>query len=275
MELVDEDFHRSPLSRPSRLEIAAVDKRYPLIEVGRDIDVRLLLRKAGSGSALDVYIQVENSEGIEPVDAATSIGALQESVREIVVPCKVTAPTSLASMKGFVHWRNLDQSEDRKDFEVLLEGQSSDVDWEHLAREDPYSLEPVSTEERLAGRREILGELIARSTYSSVGSSVIYGQKRVGKTSLAKALAAHVAKTQGEDYKVLYLETGAFRNPDPLVTVENLGRRLCQELRNSDRRLAGLEMPDFRGALAPLDEVLQEASRCASESHTAWNPRAY
>ena len=47
--------------------------------------------------------------------------------------------------------------------------------------------------------------------------------------------------------------------PDPLQTVNTLGRKICEAIVRSDKRLETVVVPEFDGALAPLDDFLREA----------------
>ena len=49
------------------------------------------------------------------------------------------------------------------------------------------------------------------------------------------------------------------------MTISNLGRRLCEEVRDADKRLAGVPIPLFDGALQPLGDFLRECSAVAED----------
>lgn len=60
-------------------------------------------------------------------------------------------------------------------------------EWETLLKNPPYSLNAVTKRDRLVGREAILDRLILNA--ASGTSTFIWGQKRVGKTSVAQVLA--------------------------------------------------------------------------------------
>src|SRR5262249_46088635 len=80
-------------------------------------------------------------------------------------------------------------------------------------------------------------------------------QKRVGKTSVVKALRSRLATLFPTDYLVVLLESGDFVHPTGARTLQALGERLARAIRN-DKRFAGLPAPVFEDALAPLGELL-------------------
>ena len=85
-----------------------------------------------------------------------------------------------------------------------------------------------------------------------MGSAIVFGQKRVGKTSLVKTLANRLAKEFPGTYTTIYLETGEYGRPDPVGTIEALGRKLCDELRLADLGLGIYPDTPFRRGLRRL-----------------------
>src|SRR5439155_6367837 len=135
-----------------------------------------------------------------------------------------------------VSWRNFDLSLAKHRESFQFDAQRSDVDWAGLTQRDPYSLEPVTTEAELVGRADILAELVARAQAPSIGSSYLFGQKRVGKTSIVRTVKSHLSKLRLADYLVIYLEAGDYITGDAKTTIDTLGHTLCDAIRSSDDR---------------------------------------
>ncbi len=154
-------------------------------------------------------------------------------------------------------WTNFDKTSDSTEALFELEGQRTDIDWDSLSVDNPYDLEPVSTEDELVGRTEILNQLIAQSKAKRVGSSFIYGQKRVGKTSIAKTLKTRLTSTFSASHLVVYLEMGDCIDPDAKTTIKQLGKRLCREIRRANNNFSNLPIPEFEGSLSPLSDFLE------------------
>ena len=112
---------------------------------------------------------------------------------------------------------------------------------------------------------EILNQLIALTTGTNVESAFVRGQRRVGKTSIAKALASHLDERFPSDYVVVFLEAGDYVAQDAPTTIQFLGRKLCRAIKRSSPRFAGLEVPVFEGALSPIIDFLEDAKALAPE----------
>lgn len=123
-----------------------------------------------------------------------------------------------------MNWEDFDGTTRRREDEFVLNAQRAGIDWAVLAQREPYSLEPASSERDLVGRRELLHRLLALTGVgtSDVGSAILSGQKRVGKTSIARALESRLSDV---GYHVLYLLSGDYVCPSPEETVATLGRR--------------------------------------------------
>ena len=76
-------------------------------------------------------------------------------------------------------------------FSVVAKGQRTDVKWEDLALREPYSLEVVH-EGDFFGRKDAVRRILRRLGPDSMQSCYITGQKRVGKSSLARVVEAQI-----------------------------------------------------------------------------------
>lgn len=258
IELLDSHFQSSPISKPAELTIEKVEKKYPFYIPGKEIELFFIVKNVGPGYAFDVEIEAESK--IPITQKIQFLGQIEpNSSIEVQIPCKTeNSEKEGISVTIKVNWRNFDGSSKSHSDTFKLECQRSDIDWEKLKKERPYSLEPVTTEDELVGRSKILDELESLVTdKNGVGSAFIYGQKRVGKTSIAKTLKTRLEKYYPE-FLIIYLERGDYIYPDAVNTIESLGRRLVKEIRSSNKKFANLEIPEFKGALSPLSEFLDD-----------------
>lgn len=69
--------------------------------------------------------------------------------------------------------------------------QVTEPDWEALLASPPYSLNPIRRPDRLYGRDSSLRKL--RLAAMAGASTFVWGQKRIGKTSLLQVLAAELS----------------------------------------------------------------------------------
>lgn len=82
--------------------------------------------------------------------------------------------------------------------------QVSEPDWQSVLLNAPYSLNPIREPDRLYGRESSLHKL--RLAAMSGASTFVWGQKRIGKTSLLQVLAAELASHS--DFTCLLLRMG-------------------------------------------------------------------
>ncbi|MDQ3691540.1 MAG: hypothetical protein M3406_16215 [Chloroflexota bacterium] len=263
--VVDRHFHRSTASSPALLDAAGREKRYPLHVEGLSFDVGVTISNRGDGLPDDVVLAIDDTtQNIEVSTPHLYVGRLDQKEWAVRIPCRVVKAESEALITGHVRWTNVDSSVGRSDFVLVCEGQRTDLDFDSLANEEPFSLEPVTSADELVGRGDLLQQLVGLTRKKALGSSILYGQKRVGKTSLAQALASRINSDDG-DLRAIYLEAGDYRTPDPSETVSNLGRKLCNEIRSLHPALAFLEVPPFGGSLVPLADFISQAKKLSAD----------
>jgi hypothetical protein len=261
LDLLEKHFKEHPLSKPANLTIDKSEKKYPFYIKDKEIDLSFIVRNNGPGYAFDVYLEFEATITAKKSELYIGdIEPLPASVR-IEIPCKIERPQGRVLVSVKINWTNIDGSHEERSCDFELEGQRSDIDWEVLEKEEPYGLEPVTTEEELVGRREILNQLESLTKRKHLGSAFIYGQKRVGKTSIVRTLKNRLDSLQSPNLLIIYLEAGEYIHPDPETTIENLGKRVVREIQMADRRFDSLDVPNFEGSLSPLAEFLESVTR--------------
>jgi len=254
---INKDLQQFDFCKPTKLTIQPYEKNYPLHETGRDINFVFIIENKGPGYAYDVQIFiVSHFENISIPEPFHHLGTIEPSSQRFEIPAKVKEREELAFIEVELEWKNFDRSISNKYSEFELKGQRSNLDWEKIELEQPYSLEPIETEDDLVGREKIIKDLIRQSHAKSVGSSYIFGQKRVGKTSIAKALKSQL---ETDDFLVVYLEGGDYICPDPKDTVEKLGIKLCQQIRDATPYFTHLPIPKFKdGAFSSVIDFLDK-----------------
>jgi len=259
--LLDKDFYKSPLSKPADLRVKKSEKKYPLFSENTQFQLSLSVQNSGLGQAFTVSLDVLDNENISPSRSNFYLGDIGTESINLEIPCEVSQPSTRACLLIKLNWRNFDQSEGKEELLVEIQNQISNIDWDNLATEEPYSLEPVKNEDELVGRTKILDQLIARLKSKNISSSYIYGQKRVGKTSIAETLKARLYKLSLNDYLTIYLESGDYVHPDPIRTIEALGKKLCEKIKQYDPRFQSLPVPEFNGALSTFSNFLDSVIR--------------
>lgn len=257
--LLKEDFAQNKASKPAEVIVVARDKKYPFHTTGQEIHLSLSVTNHGPGYANGTTLTILTEDCLEILDDCgyTTPGRLRPAEQHYVnALVRVKSPVQSTTIACEVAWKDFDRSEKKCTFYLNLAAQNADINWINLAKQNPYSLEPVQTEEDLVGRKDALDKLISTFDSRTVGSAIVRGQKRVGKTSIAKTLGNEL-KNRG--FLVIYVEQGDYIDPDPRRTVAKLGELLCKRLRREETRLRQMTPPNFSDALAPLADFLDDA----------------
>lgn len=256
-DAVTADFERNPVANPAELLLAAAEKKYPLSEIGREIDFRLNVINEGQGPAIDVELTIVDTEGMEVLRTEQYLGWLEGRQRQVVVP-GVVKPGAATVIAAEVSWRNADGTTRNADAILSFQAQTTDVDWEALEYENPYDLEPVHMPDELVGRGSALRKLMGLARAKSLGNAIVTGQKRVGKTSIVRTLESELLTETAEPF-VVYIEAGEVITTTPQGTLAELGRTIAERIRSSDECLSELPIPDFEESIAPLGPFLDRA----------------
>jgi len=267
-QALDDFMLASPLAQPANIDILEVKKKYPLSSAGTTIRMTFQVKNGGLGSAQDVLFRVEEvgADSLHIEKKEWYLGTVSESLVNICVPIFVSEDTPATAITTSVTWRNYDRSEVRREYIFDLEQQRKDIEWDRKKFLDPFSLEPVEDEAELVGRTDVLEELTSLAYAKSVGSCYLYGQKRVGKTSVVKTFLNKLLKSNGPNCPIaIYLERGEFGGTDQLATIQNLGNKLSQKLKECDRRFDHLTPPVLGDTLVPLNTFLEAIHQVAPE----------
>lgn len=241
------------LADPASLSLEPLSKKYPLHIDENEIDIRLVLHNLGDGTAFDVQVEIEGTHDLKLERSELSIGTLApRSSRTLHFPARVLQSQPLALLGASVHWMNFDRRPSSFNTDLELEGQDPNIDWMSLAKSRPYSLD-VAIGDRFVGRASDLDRLRGYVNSPNPGSLYLWGHKRVGKTSLIRALADSLHASD-DDFAVVYLET--IRELTPAETTDAMCRRLVARLRAADPRFADVAEPTYTGTLSPLNDFL-------------------
>ena len=175
-------------------------KKYPIDQTGETIRLHVELVNEGGGSAEQCAITF-----IAPSDAQYSfLCAMPIYVNPIpagrysTLECPLRLNSSFDSLKISVNicYKDIFGRPYQFNSAVIVECQAREVDWDELLLSSPYSLTPVSSPERLRGRSNVLNRL--KLNVAAGNSTVIWGQKRVGKTSIAQIFCALNAQSKND-----------------------------------------------------------------------------
>lgn len=258
-------FEASPFSKQAYLEIHPTLRKYPLHVKDIELLISLEIRNIGKGIAFDVEIGLIESIGLLPVGSVSRISDIALGSMIVEIPA-LTDPNTIdrgvnATCEFHLSWVNTDGTSEDKRITVDLEPQDYNIAWDDSRYDDPYSLEPVTQEDDLIGRSEILDRIIGILTTPAVGSLYIFGQKRVGKTSLAKVALKQMGKIQNT--LCIFINIGTIATPDPVRAINKLTERLVRTLK---RQIPATENFEFKAddSLTPLSDILEMSTLLGS-----------
>ncbi len=262
---IQEDFKHNDAIQPTTVSITPLDRKYPFHITGRKLELKFRVENEGPGYAFDVEIHSEDADkGLKLCCPMVNLGTLahhqsSDIVFETVVENEIKGSPAVI---GQVSWRNFDKSRKSKDFFFELPPQRADLNWDNLKFMQPYSLEAIKRAEDLVGRTELIQQLCAKLLSGEIESSIIHGQKRVGKTSIAKVIQANF--DQKSNYTVIFVSIGDLDKITPEKFVTSLGEAIVDEV-SYHPDFAGMEKPTFEGALSPLSRYFKNVKRLSPE----------
>ena len=253
------DFESSPLNQPASLSLTDLGRKYPFAVPDADVRLTFAVENKSEGTALDAELSIEIDDCLSPPSRSQFLDQIDagERLEPVEFRAKVVIPTEKPVLILWtLTWQDGDGSSETSEGSIELQAQRSDIPWDALQYAQPYSLEPVTTADELIGRSEQTTILISKLRAPNVESFCIYGQRRVGKTSVVTTLED---MPELQNVTILNLQTGEFIVPDAQETINTLGQTICTALLTQNSRLTPLKIPQFAGALTPLTGFLTAA----------------
>lgn len=260
------DIFRCDISPVSQQPYIA-SKKYPLQEVGREFLIRIPLQNTGPGLAKDVEIHFfEEEKSSISLNSKQNIGNIRAGLFEIAIEALILEPSTEASFGFIISWRQQNSPTRKERTETcIIQAQKSDIDWNELAYEEPYSTE-VAEGDEFIGRSTKLESLLSRLLKAKMQSTYITGQKRVGKTSLAKATISRLENhSRGSKISSHYVEWGEVAKPDPQSAVQSLGLNIARFLKENSDIDIDLGNFDFTGSISSLNEIATKIKKLQPE----------
>lgn len=251
---------------PRRKAPEIAEKRYPLHRVGEMLTITVPMLNHGPGVAVDVNVELDCGLGSTLLldTEALRLGDIPPGEFAISFKSMVVEPAKTVSMAAQVSWNELFGEPKSIALDVRLTAQDPTVDWSSLEKLDPYSLEEADSQQ-FVGRTAKVQAIGNRLLKAQMSSTYITGQKRIGKTSLAKAVLRYVTSAAQApiEYQTTYLEWGEYSTADAGSTVKALGAHLYSFLQTHLPSTVVLPSPSFEGSLAPLNVIAKalESSR--------------
>jgi len=257
--IVQSFFEQSDATKSADLEVLEYPKKYPFHQVGATTKLKFRIRNKGPGPAPAVDLTLCFSSGVEPEEVTYTFSDMDVTTYDIEVPTRITQDNENLEYLTTVSWSNYDETEIEKESSGILQSQERNIDWDTLASTDPYSIEAIEVDgtRPFVGRAADLQKLYRAIITRTVGSAVVWGQKRVGKTSLVNELIKE-AKAKEGDIESIYL-AGLYNQPTAEGTIQALGIQICQNLRKLTQFGDKLLVPQFTDSITPLgSDFLEE-----------------
>ena len=257
-DYIRDDFENNDAIKPTTVTISPLDRKYPLHVIGKKIDLKYRVENQGPGYALDIQIECEMDVGLTQCNTM-SLGDLRQhqSSERILQTTVEDEIKGNPIVMGQISWRNYDKERVFDEFVFELIPQRTDLNWQDLELKQPYSLEAVNEAEDLVGRTRLMRQLNARLSASRIESSIIHGQKRVGKTSIAEVVQANFMKLP--NYSVIFVPINGLDTTAPDKFVADLGKTIVEEVSYTSPSFKNIEIPQFESALAPLRDYFRHA----------------
>jgi hypothetical protein len=258
--LVEDATSRGEIALAPSLALRNPRTKADLRAAGTDVFLSFSLVNQGKGYARDVSLVRSADEGQQ----ATHALVVYEPIGPFAVPpggeqlvrlrLKLTEPC--AELRIPVKWgcvTGLGRQVVARD-ELEIKQQVTEPDWEALLSDPPYTLSPIKRAERLYGRGSILQNLLLNAMAGT--STFVWGQKRIGKTSLLQVFAANLSTRS--DTTCILLRMGELTSLHEGQLAHRIARRLVDKV---DIKIEVPQEADFGagiGLLVPFVERLSE-----------------
>jgi hypothetical protein len=212
------------------------------------------LRNPGPGMATDVRITVEAVDQEVVLGGETIIlGNVLPGDFSVTLDAMVISSCARFRQILSVEWSEIGSpSRNAELFEYQINAQASEVDWLALEYSMPYST-AVAEGAQFLGRFDKIRPLAAKLLRKPMEPFYITGQKRVGKTSLALAIAEFAKINDPSstlDYK--YVLWGSVAHADPGESLRELGETIAEYITGFLPDESKPPLGDYRGSLSGL-----------------------
>lgn len=194
-EVVEDATSRGEAALAPTLELRNRTTKADLRLVDREILLTFALRNSGRGHAHDVSFQSLAPDSPARITLAEPSGPFDVPAGgEQLVRVRVVLSAPLNQMSARVNWICQTALGKQAIFDdaMIVDQQVTEPNWDALVSDPPYSLNPIRRSDRLYGRDSALRKLTLAAM--SGASTFVWGQKRIGKTSLLQVLAGKLAE---------------------------------------------------------------------------------
>lgn len=250
------------------LSIIAENRTYNFHD--KKFSIYVIVKNSGSGIARN--IKIENSITNEyKIPNQTIIDILAPDESRTTRFTFENISLSISGSKEYeisykLSWANdFNKEFNRLENKINIIEQKGDLPWEELFYSKPYNKRAIDDPAKLFGREQLLYDLQRNIEKSvTITSTIIYGQKRVGKSSIVKTL--NKIYQRHPEIIFIYKSIGDLKNVESIKTLQRVGDTIFKSMVNEFRKknpdlishLKDLEEPSFLGSLSPLNDLINE-----------------
>ena len=255
--LIEEGTEASDEMMTPSLQILGGTFKLDLAQGAGEVVFPARLVNEGDGTAHAVRVQVAEAAGpvtllvSEPAGSFDLASATERLIRLKLgnAGCDATLKVSAVLVCETMNGREL---EFRQSLEFKQQG--TQPDWDGLLKNPPYAINPIREKKDLYGRDSVLAELELH--VSNETSTFLWGQKRVGKTSVLQVLAANLYDR--DDIACIVLRMGELAS----LHEGQLGHRVASRLVEVLGMTCDVPAEDeFRAGLGRLIPFVEELER--------------
>ncbi|MGA2985473.1 MAG: ATP-binding protein [Terriglobia bacterium] len=254
--LTDEASRAFKLAAAPALKLATDEFKVDLSRVDTSLTLSARLVNEGSGDARKIRFSGSNGPVsmriISPRDAFDIAGR-----GEGLIGLEFSINKHIPSLIVPIEWHCFDITGEMHKFPgtIRLEQQRGQPNWDTLLDDPPYSVNPIRARDRLFGREAHLTELLLNSAGGT--STFVWGQKRVGKTSLLQVLGGELLKRS--KFACVYLRMGELLSMHEGQIAHAIATRLLAIL--PDHPIPLPSEGDFGASLGRLVPFIENLSR--------------
>lgn len=249
--LVEDATSRGEIALAPSLVLRNPRTKADLRAAGVDVFLSFSLVNQGKGYARDVSLQRGGEDGA----AAACDLVVYEPTGPFAVPpggeqlvrLRLKLAEPCAELRIPVQWSCVSGSGKQvvAKGELGISQQVTEPNWDALLSDPPYTLNPIKRADRLYGRGTILQSLVLNAMAGT--STFVWGQKRIGKTSLLQVLAGNLSARP--DTTCVLLRMGELTSLHEGQLAHRIARRLLDKV---DTKIEAPQEADFGAGISLL-----------------------
>lgn len=255
ISILQENLPEEHKIRMANLLIENIERKYPFEKTNEPFEIKIRIVNDGGGEAQNTIVKINSDHDyLDILTKEIHVGEIQTHaiiVSQVLCTHNINAESIEIDVE--VLWNDFEGKNKKNATKLLLLRQNSDINWQDI--KNPYSLDAVKGKDDFIGRKEIMKRILSNYEKETFESSIITGQKRVGKSSIGRAIEAILKEK--DNYIVIYISVNDLDNQRPETFINSFGETVYSELKFEFQKLNyNLNEVNFDGSLYPFLRVL-------------------